>query len=143
MPEAKVSVFFYGSYMNPDVLGEAGFTPDHFQTATLSGFDIRIQPLANLVRTDGGCVYGLLTVATHAQLTRLYAHARDVLGGTYLPYPVVVETHDGHLTPALCYLAPSLEPAPPSNEYIDRIVKPARQHGFPDWYIERLESFRP
>jgi len=143
MNEAKVAVFFYGSYMNPDVLSEVGLALDPFQTATLCGFDIRIGPLANLVRADGRCVYGILTVASHAQLTRLYAHARDVLGGTNLPHPVVVETQHGHLTPALCYLAPALDPAPASSDYIDRIIKPARQHGFPDWYIARLDSFRP
>jgi hypothetical protein len=30
-----------------------------------------------------------------------------------------------------------------SNDYIDRIVGPAKEYGFPDWYIARLESFRP
>jgi AIG2 family protein len=143
MNEPQVAVFFYGSYMNLRVLAEVHVIPSHVETAKLSGFDIEIRPLANLVRSDGRCVYGLLTTATHAELDRLYAHARNVLGGTYLPHPVVVETQDGKVTPALCYIAASLEVASASNGYIDRIVKPARDHGFPTHYIERLENFRP
>jgi len=31
---------------------------------------------------------------------------------------------------------------PAERAYVDRIVKPAREFGFPGWYVERLESFR-
>lgn len=75
-------------------------------------------------------------------LDRLYAHARDVLGGDYRPHPVVVHTRQGDLVPALCYIAPAMERRRPSNDYVDRIVAPAKVHGFPEWYIERLQSFR-
>jgi hypothetical protein len=36
-----------------------------------------------------------------------------------------------------------MEPKPAANDYIDRIVAPAKEFGFPDWHIERLERFRP
>jgi hypothetical protein len=62
---------------------------------------------------------------------------------TYVPEPVLVEILDGKWRAALCYLAPTPEPAPASNDYIDRIVGPARDYGFPDWYIDRLEGYRP
>jgi hypothetical protein len=42
----KVWTFFYGSYINLDVLKEVDLVPDQYEVATLSGFDIRIQPLA-------------------------------------------------------------------------------------------------
>jgi hypothetical protein len=31
---------------------------------------------------------------------------------------------------------------PPDAAYVDRIVQPARDFRFPDWYIKRLESQR-
>jgi hypothetical protein len=43
---------------------------------------------------------------------------------------------------AFCYIAPEMEPRPPTDEYIELIVGSAREHGFPAWYIARLESFR-
>jgi hypothetical protein len=140
---SRVSVFFYGSYINVNVLAEVDLVPGRVEVAFLDGYDIRIAPLANLALSEGSRVYGILASATHAELDRLYAHARDVLGGVYLPHPVVIEKVAGGREPALCYIATSLGTAPASNDYIDRIAGPARELGFPDEYIERLESFRP
>jgi hypothetical protein len=143
MAEPKIWTFFYGSYMNFDVLKEVHYLPEQWETAKLHGFDIVIQPRANLVRAESRSVYGIVTTATHQELARLYAHAKNVLGEIYLPEAVLVETLDGKWKPALCYICPEMQSLPAANDYIDRIVKPAREFKFPAWYIERLESFRP
>lgn len=143
MTVPRVWVFFYGSYINFDVLQSVGLVPEHWEVARLSGFDIQIRPLANLVRSEQHTVYGILATGTHEELARLYTHAQNVLGSTYLPEAVLVQTLDGRWQPAMCYLAPHMEPQPPTNEYNDRIATPARQHGFPAWYVQRIESFRP
>lgn len=141
--DRKIWTFFYGSYLNFNVLKEVDLVPENYEVARLDGFDIRIQPLANLVRSDRHRVYGIVATATHAELKRLYAHAENVLGGVYLPEAVLVQTLDLRWRPALCYIATSMNPEPAADNYIDRIVTPARKYGFPEWYIERLESFRP
>jgi hypothetical protein len=142
MVEPKVWTFFYGSYMSRSVLRDVDFVPERLETARLSGFDIRIAPRANLIPSNEGPVYGVLAQATHAELGRLYAHAKDVLGETYLPHPVAVESLDGAWRAALCYIAASMEPRKADAAYVDRIVGPARELGFPEWYVARLESFR-
>jgi hypothetical protein len=141
MTEPRVDVFFYGSYMNLAVLREVHVIPDRWEVAQLRGFEIRIEPRANLVRADRACVYGIVASATHDQLTQLYAHAKDVLGQTYLPEAVLTETFDGRYRPALCYVASDMKPQPATADYVDRIVRPARALGFPAWYVERLQSF--
>jgi hypothetical protein len=143
MAEARVWVFFYGSYINRYVLREVNYVPEKWEVARLAGFDICIQPRANLVRSDQYSVYGILATGTHDELSRLYAHAKDMLGEIYLPEAVLAETLDGAWKPALCYICPAMDPRPAMNDYIDRIVMPAREYGFPDWYIQRLERFRP
>jgi hypothetical protein len=142
MVEREVWVFFYGSYMNFAVLKEVDLMPARWEVARLSGFDIRIRPRANLVRSESLCVYGIIATATHAQLARLYAHARDVLGETYLPEAVLVETLDSQWRPALCYICSQMEPRPAEPAYVERIAGPARAYGFPGWYVKRIESFR-
>ena len=104
---------------------------------------IVIRPRANLVPSDRGCVYGIVAAATHDELARLYDHARDVLGEVYLPQAVLAEAMDGAWRPALCYIAPSMEPRAAAADYVDRIGAAARALAFPQWYIEHLESFRP
>ncbi len=143
MDDPKVVTFFYGSYINSAVLREVDLKPGRVEVARLPGFDIKIRPLANLVPSDQHTVYGILATATHAELGRLYDHARDVLGGVYLPQAVLAYTVSGQAEPALCYIAPNLQDGPASADYVGRIVEPAREYGFPAWYIMRLESFLP
>ena len=107
MSAPRVWTFFYGSYINFTVLKEVQFVPERWEVARLSGFDLVIRPRANLIRSGGHCVYGIAATATHAELGRLYAHAKDVLGETYLPEAVLVETMDGKWRPALSRAAPS------------------------------------
>jgi hypothetical protein len=139
MGDAATSVFFYGSFINVAVLARAGLVPDDVEVARLWGFDIRIAPLATLVRSDRDSVYGTLCTTPRAALDRLYGQEWVA---AYRPEAVVAETLRGRLAPALCWIAPPSPPAPATDEYIDRIVGPARELGFPGWYIERLESFR-
>jgi len=142
MMEPKVRTFFYGSYMNPAVLREVELIPTSLEVARLDGYDIRIAPRANLVLSTQDCVYGVLAEATHAELARLYSHAKDVLGETYVPHPVLTQARSGAWFLALCYIAPSMVPGRPDPAYVDRIVQPARAFDFPEWYIRRLESQR-
>jgi hypothetical protein len=142
MAESKVWVFVYGSYINFAVLREVDLVPERWEVARLDGFDIRIQPRANLVRSDQHCVYGIVATATHSELARLYSHARDVLGEVYLPEAVLVQTRAGLWRPALCYICPEMVPRPADNAYVERIAGPARVLGFPIWYIARLGSYR-
>ena len=142
-PAPEVAVFFYGSYMNGAVLREIGLTSRRTDVASLSGFDIEIAPIANVVPVAGQMVWGIITTATHAELDQVYAHARDVLGRVYLPHAVLVEAAGGVFRPVLCYIGVPVVPAPAANDYVDRVVAGAREHGLPAAYIDRLERFRP
>jgi AIG2 family protein len=143
MEETRVWTFFYGSYINFDVLREAGVAAERWEVARLLGWEMAIRPRANLYRSEGGVVYGIVATMTHAELDRLYAHAREVLGETYAPEAVLVDTLDGRWRPALCYISWHMEPRPAQRDYIDRIVGAAQAFGFPAWYIEHLATFRP
>ena len=125
MAAPKVWTFFYGSFINLDVLRTVDAVPESYEIARLSDFDITIRPLANLVRSEQHVVYGIVASEAHDQLRRLYDHAEHKLGGTYLPEAVLVQTMDGKWRAALCYIAPSMEPQTAVNDYIDRIVTPA------------------
>lgn len=141
MTDYKVWVFFYGSFINLDVLKAVEVYPENVEVGRSTGYDIVIQPLANLIRSDGTHVYGILAQVTHDELGRLYIYAQDALGGVYLPEAVLVDRDAASPRPALCYIAHDMEPAPATADYVERIVKPARQLGFPDSYIRKLESF--
>ena len=138
----KVDVFFYGSYMNFDVLKEVDIVPASHQMAILSGFDLVIAPRANLIRDPKTVAYGVLIEASHAELGRLYSeHAQGLLGETYLPEAVIVTDAGGKLRPAMTYIAHSMAPRPPDRAYVERIARPAERYGFPRWYVEKIRAF--
>ena len=137
-----VCTFFYGSYMNLDVLREVDIEPTDVEVARLDGFELTLGPLANLRRADGHASHGIIAGLTHAELDQLYAHAREVLGGVYLPEPVLVTTRAGEVRPALTYIADDLPDAPAKPDYVERILAPARELGLPADYLAFIESFR-
>jgi len=143
MHEHKVDVFFYGSYINFDVLAEAGIGERHYEAARLPGYRLVIQPFANLV-PDAACqAYGILTKLSHAELDRLYdEHARQTLGAEYRPEAVLAFNIENALMPALCYMAHDMKPAAPDPDYVDRILDPAREYGFPADYVADIEAYR-
>ena len=64
MTTAPVWVFFYGSFINLDVLAKVDYVPERSEVARLDGYDIRIRPLANLVPSERDRVYGIVAPAT-------------------------------------------------------------------------------
>ena len=129
--------------MNRQVLAEAGVNPQHWETARLDGFDLVIRPRANLVSAADKSVWGVLASLPHDELSRLYAHAKDVLGEVYLPEAVLVSTSDEEVQPALCYICASMSPRPAERDYVERILAPAREAGLPESYITRIEAWLP
>src|SRR5688572_24845624 len=139
---SQVWVFYYGAFMSPDVLIEHGVTPGRIMPARLNGFELSMRPRGNLMRSDRWCVYGAMIEVTHADLAKLYSSLEELFGLKYSPEPVLAESFDGAVRPALCYIAPHMDDAPPTIEYVDQLVEAARRVGLPEWYVEFVESFR-
>jgi hypothetical protein len=139
-PARRIPVFFYGSFIRPEVMARGGLVPERIDIARLGGFDIQFTPHACLVRSAAHAVCGILVQATHDELQRLYS-ADGV--GVFLPEAVLVETADGAFRPALCFIPPAPGLEAPDGAYLDLLISAARAHGFPAWYLSRLESHRP
>ena len=136
------NVFFYGSYINFTVLKEADINQRGYKVGRINGFELTISPLANLRSQDDGLVYGILTQLTHSELDRLYLeHAKSKLGGNYLPEAVTVYQQNGTYTAALCYISHDMAAGKADPAYVDRILKPATEYGFPKWYLNHIASF--
>lgn len=139
----RIWVFFYGSNINLDVLKAAGLEPAEWEVARAPGFDIYIAPTANLIHSDRHTVWGINVAATHAELAGLYTnYVQGTLGQTYLPEAILTVSADGKLRPAMTYISHDMVPGTADPAYLDRIVIPARQFGFPSWYLEKLEAYR-
>ena len=139
----RVWVFFYGTFMDPDVLAEHGVIPTEVMPARLGGFELNVSPRANLIRTGRTFSYGALAAVTHDDLAKVYSNLEEVFGLKYLPEPVLAEAIDGTLRPALCYITPHMSDAPAEREYIAQLAACIRAMGHPEWYAVFVESFYP
>jgi hypothetical protein len=143
MIEHTVGVFFYGSYINFNVLKEVDINERIFDVGSVNGYELTISPLANLKYKKQGIAYGILTKLNHYELDRLYQdHAKGKLGGEYLPEAVIVYQLHGIYTPALCYISHYMEEGKADPAYVERILKPAKEYRFPNWYLNHIESFK-
>jgi AIG2-like family len=134
----RVATLFYGSFIRPDVMSLVGIESSSVTVAKLSGYDICFDPHANIFRSEQHSIYGVLVHVTHEELNRLYR--RDGVG-EFLPEAVLVEIDGNKLLPALCFIPPLRSNAPPDYGYVEQIIKAAKTHGFPSWYLNRLSSF--
>ena len=68
----KIWTFFYGSFMNSDVLAKADVHPTRRQMARLDGWELKIAPHATLIPAQGESVFGILAQLTHSDIDKLY-----------------------------------------------------------------------
>lgn len=141
--DRKVQVFFYGSFMNLKVLEEAGLKKRPFAPACVHGYELVVQPHANITEAGDGVVYGILANMTHAELDDLYGKTLgSFTDATYQPEAMLVFTRGGKIAPAMVYVAHDMKPGIADGAYVDRLIKAASDYGFPDWYRERIASFK-
>ncbi|HEY7505640.1 MAG TPA: gamma-glutamylcyclotransferase family protein [Gemmatimonadales bacterium] len=136
MDTRRVSVFFYGLFMDPDLLRGKGLQPENARRARVRGMRLHIGERAALVPDADGVVYGMLVALSHGDLERLYADP-SVL--PYRPEAVLAEPDAGHPTAALCYNLPSAPSTHESNpEYARKLRDLAARLGLPDDYVSSI-----
>jgi hypothetical protein len=129
----RVDAFFYGLFMDADLLRESGVAPTNPRRARVDGYALRIGQRATLVPSAGARAYGMLMSLTHAELDRLY-------GGPgleqYRPEAVLAQPLDGLATQALCYnLIAAPAPHERNPEYAARLQRALQKLDFPPEYV--------
>jgi len=133
MTERRIDVFFYGLFMDAELLRRNEVTPAEPRPAHVDGFQLRIGQRATLIPSSGARAYGMLFALTHAELERLYSGPGLE---HYRPEGVLARTLDGGDCPALCY---NLREAPSNDdrnpEYAARLQGVLSNLGFPAEYV--------
>ena len=132
----RIEVFFYGLFMDADLLRRKGVEPVKIRPACAPGFALRIGQRATLLRNPNARAYGILMELTHDEIERLYSEASV---RPYRPEAVLCELEDGSRVPALCFnLVVPPEPEEANSEYAAKLRDLARRLGFPPDYVERV-----
>src|SRR5688572_28027180 len=134
MSDRAVDVFFYGLFMDQDLLRSKGIAASNPRPARLQGFGLRLGKRATLVPARDERSYGVVMRLTHHDLNELYSG--EALQ-QYRPEAVTCTTSTGELVSALCYNLPQA-PAPHevNEEYAARLHALLARLGFPPEYVE-------
>ena len=136
MAERLLDVFFYGLFMDQQLLRDKGAQASDIRLAVVSGFVLRIGARAALVPDSAGTVHGVVMKLSHPDLERLYSEPSLL---AYRPEPVLATLQSGATVAALCFNLPEA-PSPDERnaEYAEKLRILARRIGLPGAYVASI-----
>jgi len=75
MTPRRIEVFFYGLFMDADLLRTKGAHPENLRPACVPGFALRIGQRATLLQNSGARAHGIVMELTHVEIEQLYSEA--------------------------------------------------------------------
>jgi hypothetical protein len=136
MTDRHIEVFFYGLFMDENLLRGKGIVPLNPRPATVEGFGLRIGKRATLVPAESDRSYGMVMGLTHEELEELYSGPGLE---HYRPESVNCMTLAGEPVSALCYNLPDApSPDEANEEYAGKLRAVLTKLGFPAEYVEQV-----
>lgn len=136
MTNRHIDVFFYGLFMDENLLRSKGVVPMNPRPASLEGFGLRIGKRATLVPVTHERSYGMVMGLTQLDLDGLYSGPGLE---QYRPESVTCTTRAGEMVSALCYNLPNAPASDEVNEeYAGQLRAVLAKLGFPAEYVERV-----
>lgn len=131
-----MKVFFYGLFMDADLLAKKGITPQDAVVAHVDGFSLRIGERATLVRAAGARAYGVIMEITPSEAMDLYSESSVA---DYVSEAVVSELVDGSKVKASCFILPHNKVTGTNKGYADALSQVARKLGLPENYVAEIK----
>lgn len=132
-------VFFYGLFMDEDLLREKGFNPSAPMIAYVDDYGLRIGAKATMLPLPGERAYGTLMELSDSEVESLYGEAGVA---DYEPVPVTAVTMTDDPVSAVSYLLPEAKLSGTNAAYLDSLISIAEKIGLPGEYIEELKVIR-
>lgn len=132
------SVFFYGLFMDSELLKGKGFSPSNPVHACIKGYGIRIGERASLVKSENECAYGLVMSLSSKELESLYGE-EGVLD--YVPESLTVITSSNEPIKVTTYNLPAERMKGRNKEYARSLAVLAKENNFPSEYIEEIKRW--
>jgi hypothetical protein len=131
-------VFFYGLFMDAELLLRKGLNPVAPEPAQLSGYGLRIGARATLEKSASEIVYGALVRLSDKDLKLLYGEASVA---DYVPQKVVATSFNGREIRAICYLLPIDKLSGRNRGYAASLAITASKLGLPEEYVKIIRTW--
>ena len=136
MSESRVvDVFFYGLFMDEELLRTKGMDPQNRRFASVEDFCLVIGNRATLTPCPNGKVHGLLFSLTQSEIDSLYSEPSVA---EYRPEEFSAITESGSVS-ALCFNLPTVPSSDKRNlEYATKLRLLAQRIGLPQHYVDSI-----
>jgi len=122
-------VFFYGLYMDEEILESKGITIRNKRSGVAKGYKLRIGNMATLLRVEQSKAYGMIYSLTHNEIYKLYEGSGLM---NYISEAILVTTNDNKIIATLCC---NLIDPPSENEknqeYYEKLTKCMEKYKLP------------
>ncbi len=131
-----IEIFFYGLFMDIDLLSRNRLDPKNPRQGYLQNYALKIGNRASLIPSKGDRSYGLLISVNGDRIHKLYAEPSVA---DYIPEEVEIHLENNETVKAICYNLP-LELLTGTNEsYAKSLFNLAKGLGFPVEYLEKIQ----
>lgn len=132
-----MDIFFYGLFMDSNVLRKNGVKPSNLRKGYLDDYALKIGNRASLVPAKNERSYGIVMTIEKDALRKLYAQPSVA---DYIPEGVSIVTETNNTIPALCYNLPMESLTGTNTSYATSLHALAKQLGFPKDYLEKIKK---
>ncbi len=132
-----LEVFFYGLFMDSDILKKSGVHPRNLRTAYLENYELIIGERASLIPREDERAYGILMELENEEIDVLYSEPSVA---DYKPEKVEVIVESGIIVSANCYNLPKEAISGTNKEYARKLLELATRLGFPKEYLIRIKE---
>jgi hypothetical protein len=132
------SVFFYGLFMDENLLKEKGLNPLGTKLAHVDGYGLRIGERATLTKSALERSYGTVIQVSEVELGKLYGDESVV---DYFPEKVTAIDTEGSTLKAVSYILPMEKLSGKNSEYAKALSIVARKIGLPEEYVREVETW--
>ena len=134
-----IEVFFYGLFMDSELLERLGYPGDDPRVCVLADYDLRIGKRVTLVPSAGHRVHGVVMRMPQDRASQLYS--LDMVKG-YAPRDVRVSLTNKAMLDAVCYLLPEADLAAANHDYAQSLYELSERLGFPGDYLATINAYR-
>lgn len=132
------TAFFYGLFMDEDLLKNKGLHPVDTKLAHVTGYSLWIGERATLERNLNKRVYGTVMKLVAENLDKLYSEKSLE---DYVPLEMFATDRDGNTIEVVSYILPMEKVSGSNSEYAKSLAGTARKLGLPGDYIDEIETW--
>ena len=132
-----IDAFFYGLYMDRELLEKMGMVPLEVKKARLEGYQIDFRGKVKLVPRHDQAVWGTIIKLSQSDLAKMYS---SVATSAYKPQPATAITEEGEQVQVVFYNLPEDQNVEVNTAYLRILIGIIERVDLPATYIKELKQ---